>query len=188
MPEQHYTTGEVAKMVDHAPRTVTKWYDKGLLKGYKIPLSQDRRITRSSVVQFLRDNKMPVPEELCDQFHRVLLVCVSKRTLQGLTAALTKPTGFELHDAQNGFQAGRIAYTLRVDTVVIDFSMGRADAMAISSDMREADKPPRLVVGILGDDDAAKGLHGFDLLVHQGDAVAEIVGRAKAEAKKHRQE
>ena len=38
------TTGEVAKICNVAPRTVSKWFDSGALHGYRIPGSKDRRI------------------------------------------------------------------------------------------------------------------------------------------------
>ena len=37
------TTGEVARICKVAPRTVTKWFDSGQLRGYRIPGSKDRR-------------------------------------------------------------------------------------------------------------------------------------------------
>src|SRR4051812_28109101 len=36
------TTGEVAKICNVAPRTVSKWFDSGALHGYRIPGSKDR--------------------------------------------------------------------------------------------------------------------------------------------------
>ena len=41
-----FTTGQVAKICKVAPRTVSKWFDSGRLRGYRIPGSQDRRIPR----------------------------------------------------------------------------------------------------------------------------------------------
>ena len=35
-----FTTGQVAKICKVAPRTVSKWFDSGRLKGYRIPGSQ----------------------------------------------------------------------------------------------------------------------------------------------------
>jgi excisionase family DNA binding protein len=55
-----YTTGRVAKICNVAPRTVSKWFDSGRLKGYRIPGSQDRRIPRAQLVKFLRENGMPL--------------------------------------------------------------------------------------------------------------------------------
>jgi len=37
------TTGQVAQICNVAPRTVTKWFDSGRLKGYRIPGSKDRK-------------------------------------------------------------------------------------------------------------------------------------------------
>ena len=54
-----FTTGQVATICDVAPRTATRWIDKGLLKAYRIPGSQDRRVTRMSLVAFLIANDMP---------------------------------------------------------------------------------------------------------------------------------
>ena len=55
-----YTTGDIAAICKVAPRTVTKWFDRGLLSGYRIPGSRDRRITHASLMQFLKDNEFPL--------------------------------------------------------------------------------------------------------------------------------
>ena len=47
-----FTTGQVAKICKVAPRTVSKWFDSGRLKGYRIPGSQDRRIPREYLIKF----------------------------------------------------------------------------------------------------------------------------------------
>lgn len=57
-----YSTGQVAKLLGVAPRTVVKWYDSGQLKGYQLPSAGaritgalvDRRIYRDSVLAFAR--------------------------------------------------------------------------------------------------------------------------------------
>ena len=48
-----FTTGQVAKICKVAPRTVSKWFDSGRLRGYRIPGSQDRRIPREHLIKFL---------------------------------------------------------------------------------------------------------------------------------------
>ncbi|MHC4359324.1 MAG: helix-turn-helix domain-containing protein [Planctomycetota bacterium] len=53
------TTGDVAKICNVAPRTVSKWFDNGQLKGYRIPGSKDRRIPVSELVRFMKDNNIP---------------------------------------------------------------------------------------------------------------------------------
>ena len=51
-----FTTGQVAKICKVAPRTVSKWFDSGRLKGYRIPGSQDRRIPREYLIKFLKEH------------------------------------------------------------------------------------------------------------------------------------
>ena len=51
-----FTTGDVAKICQVAPRTVSKWFDSGKLGGYRIPGSNDRRIPRDRLLAFLVDN------------------------------------------------------------------------------------------------------------------------------------
>ena len=53
------TTGDVAKICNVAPRTVSKWFDKGQLKGYRIPGSKDRRIPVSELIRIMKVHNMP---------------------------------------------------------------------------------------------------------------------------------
>ena len=53
MAQQVFTTGQVAKICKVTPRTVSKWFDSGRLRGYRIPGSQDRRIPREALIHFL---------------------------------------------------------------------------------------------------------------------------------------
>jgi excisionase family DNA binding protein len=58
------TTGQVADYCGVASRTVSKWFDSGRLKGYRIPGSQDRRIPVKSLFKFLSDHNMPIGDDL----------------------------------------------------------------------------------------------------------------------------
>jgi len=62
-----FTTGQVAKICQVAPRTVSKWFDSGRLKGYRLPGSQDRRIPRAYLLKFLKEHGFPIPAELQEQ-------------------------------------------------------------------------------------------------------------------------
>lgn len=53
------TTGQVAKILRMAPRTVSRIFDEGSLKGYNIPGSRDRRILASSVRSLMKENGIP---------------------------------------------------------------------------------------------------------------------------------
>lgn len=66
VPQKVFSTGEAAKLCKVAPRTVSKWFDSGKLKGYKLPGSNDRRIPREQLIRFMKDNGMEMPVELQD--------------------------------------------------------------------------------------------------------------------------
>jgi len=53
------TTGEVARICNVAPRTVSKWFDSGQLRGYRIPGSKDRRIPLEQLVRFMKSHGIP---------------------------------------------------------------------------------------------------------------------------------
>ncbi|HUV40694.1 MAG TPA: helix-turn-helix domain-containing protein [Sedimentisphaerales bacterium] len=56
------TTGDVANICNVAPRTVSQWFDKGLLTGYRIPGSRDRRIPIAELAQFMAAHRIPIPK------------------------------------------------------------------------------------------------------------------------------
>jgi hypothetical protein len=57
-----FTTGKVAKICKVSPRTVSKWFDTDRLKGYRIPGSLDRRIPRKHLIQFMKENGIPLDD------------------------------------------------------------------------------------------------------------------------------
>lgn len=62
---QVLTTGSVAKLLQVAPRTVSQWCESGKLKSYKLPMlskHQHRRITMDSLLQFCREQGLPIQE------------------------------------------------------------------------------------------------------------------------------
>lgn len=54
------TTGQEAKICQVAPRTVTKWFDQGMLQGFQIPGSKDRRIPVANLREFMERHHMPL--------------------------------------------------------------------------------------------------------------------------------
>lgn len=54
-----FTTGQIAKICGVAPRTASMWIDKGLLKGWRIPGGQDRRVARADFLEFCARHSIP---------------------------------------------------------------------------------------------------------------------------------
>lgn len=65
-----YTTGKVASICKVSPRTVSKWIDSGLMRGYRVPPGRDRRVMGSALREFMLAHKMSelIPLELRQEF------------------------------------------------------------------------------------------------------------------------
>jgi excisionase family DNA binding protein len=57
---QVFTTGQVAKLCNVSARTVCNWANSGRLKAYRLPSSAQRRIEREHLIQFMKDNGLPL--------------------------------------------------------------------------------------------------------------------------------
>ena len=53
-----YTTGEVARLTQLSQQTIIRCFDKGLLKGHRVPGSRFRRVTHDALLEFMRDNDL----------------------------------------------------------------------------------------------------------------------------------
>lgn len=154
-----FTTGQVAKICKVAPRTVSKWFDSGRLRGYRIPGSQDRRIPREHLIRFLKDHGMPLGELENEAMGKVLLVGAEGPIRSGLHDLMSNDD-FKIEVAQSGFEAGIQAESLHPDCVVVDFAMGRNDALMIAQNLKKnPEYAETVLVGLLSDED---NVSGFD--------------------------
>ena len=60
--------GDVAKICNVAHRTVQKWFDSGLLCGYRLPGSKDRRMPIGDLISFMKANNIPMASPLITDF------------------------------------------------------------------------------------------------------------------------
>jgi len=129
------TTGEVAKLCNVAPRTVSKWFDTGQLKGYRIPGSKDRRIPVSELIGFMRAHGMPL-DGLDVGKPRVLLLDNDAETNGVLTRALAAAGEFEVTCVGTAFEAGLAAQEFCPAVMVVDVSLPDIQAEALCRDVR----------------------------------------------------
>ncbi len=102
------TTGDVAKICNVAPRTVSKWFDSGQLKGYRIPGSKDRRIPLSELVRFMKTHNMPVNTLPVGKI-RVLIVDSDNNAASALADTLRTRADYEVLTVCSNFETGVIA-------------------------------------------------------------------------------
>jgi excisionase family DNA binding protein len=148
-----FTTGQVAKICKVAPRTVSKWFDSGRLKGYRIPGSQDRRIPREYLIRFLKEHGMPMGDLEDEMLAKVLIVGENQGVVDSLRQRMTIDKGFKLVTAANGFEAGIQIESFHPDCLIVDFSIGRDAALPICRNLRRnTEYADTIIIALLPDD------------------------------------
>ena len=129
------TTGQVAKICNVAPRTVSKWFDSGQLKGYRIPGSKDRRIPLEQLLRFMKAHGMPL-NGLDAGTTRVLLVDSREEIRDIIAAELNKEDRFDVHVAECGFDAGIVAEQFRPHIIFFDLMLDDINVSKVCSIIR----------------------------------------------------
>lgn len=133
-PKDVLTTGEVAKLCNVAPRTVSKWFDTGKLRGYRIPGSKDRRIPLPQLIRFMRAHGIPL-NGLDTGVTRVLLVLSDRAEADLLADGLKRAADVEVLAAHSAFEAGILSDSLRPQVMLVDVDMpglgGRAGVRSV---------------------------------------------------------
>ena len=121
-PKDILTTGEVAKICNVAPRTVSKWFDSGQLKGYRIPGSKDRRIPLSNLIKFMKDHHIPL-DGVQSGRTRVLIVDSQSEIVDVLQQVLGEQANYEVFTAHSGFVAGIECEKARPHVMLLDMHL-----------------------------------------------------------------
>jgi excisionase family DNA binding protein len=129
-PNDVLTTGEVARICNVAPRTVSKWFDTGQLRGYRIPGSKDRRIPVQQLLRFMRAHGIPLGELDAGQT-RVLLIDDDTELLGLLQQALSRTGRYSVRTGSSAFEAGALAERFQPHVILVDTTLADIDARKV---------------------------------------------------------
>jgi excisionase family DNA binding protein len=129
------TTGDVARICNVAPRTVSKWFDSGQLKGYRIPGSKDRRIPLNELLRFMKENNMPSPSIPTGEI-RVLIVDSSENSAAEMAQALNARNNYEVQTVSSNFETGLVAQKFNPHVLLINLFADGIDAGEICKSIR----------------------------------------------------
>jgi len=130
------TTGEVAKICNVAPRTVSKWFDSGSLKGYRIPGSRDRRIPAAELMKFMKAHGIPL-EGMNSGRTRVLIIDGERDVVDTLEKILTEQTSYDIRTSTSAFSAGMECEKFKPHVLLLDLHLGSdVDARAFAENIR----------------------------------------------------
>ena len=173
------TTGQVAQICNVAPRTVTKWFDSGQLKGYRIPGSKDRRIPTNELVRFMKAHDIPTDELEIGQM-RILIIDTDWEYSERMADFFQEKKNYQVHTASNSFDAGLMAQKIIPHIIMINLMAQDIDAGQVCKYIRSN---PELaggkVIAIaenLGENETAALMgKGFDAVMTHPDYFDEAV-------------
>jgi excisionase family DNA binding protein len=129
------TTGQVAQICNVAPRTVTKWFDSGQLKGYRIPGSKDRRIPTNELIRFMKAHDIPTDELEIGQM-RILIIDTDWEYAERMAEAFKEKKNYQVHTASNSFDAGLLAQKVIPHIIMINLMAQDIDASQVCKYIR----------------------------------------------------
>lgn len=175
------TTGEVAKICNVASRTVSKWFDSGQLRGYRIPGSKDRRIPVSGLMKFMKSHGIPM-DGLMSGNTRVLIVDQDEDVVNTLQSILSEQTSYDVRSANCAFAAGVECERYRPHVMLLDLHLcdDAGGGKAISKFLRTHDDLQMLKViamsGKLTDGQVSHLTHqGFDAALRKPFSVRQVI-------------
>ena len=132
------TTGDVAKICHVAPRTVSKWFDNGQLRGYRIPGSKDRRIPVNELIRFMKTHNMPTSELAVGRI-RVLLADSNIKAATALADSLRSKAEYDVQIVRSNFETGSAIHKFTPHVLLINLMAEGIDAAAVCRGIREND-------------------------------------------------
>ena len=175
------TTGDVAKICHVAPRTVSKWFDNGQLRGYRIPGSKDRRIPVSELIRFMKVHNMPTSELAVGKI-RVLIADSNVKTASALAEILRSKADYEVQIVQSNFETGSVIQKFTPHVLLVSLLAEGIDAAAVCKGIRENEdlrtiKTIALVNQLSDSESTALLQKGFDGYVPYSADAVEVIKR-----------
>lgn len=161
-----------------APRTVSKWFDSGELKGYRVPGSKDRRIPVNDLIRFMRHHGMPLGA-LDSGKTRILIVDQDGERAESLVSSLARHESCEVEAAASAFGAGIAGSRFSPHVILVDVAvrgLRRSDLSTALPDVPDLGHVK--VVAMTSDPDSSSELEkqGFDACLVRPCGSREVMG------------
>jgi excisionase family DNA binding protein len=149
-----FTTFEAAKLCHVSPLSIINWVNAGRLPAFRTP-GGHRRIRRDDLARFMRENGIPLPEDLRDGSGRPRVLVVDDEAgireviAASLASRATQP--YEVMTAADGFEAGRLVATFRPDVVLLDLRMPGLDGFQVCRTIKaDPETSSTIVIALTG--------------------------------------
>lgn len=138
MKKEVLTTFEAADFCHTSYMSVKRWIWSGNLKAFKTP-GGHFRIRRSDLIDFMRKNEIPVPDDEFIARKRVLIVDDDDMVREGVANFLRmNSSDLEVATAGDGYDAGIMVSQFRPDIILLDLMMPRMDGFAVCDRLKKS--------------------------------------------------
>ena len=148
-----FTTFEAAKLCHVSPLSIINWVNAGRLPAFRTP-GGHRRIRREDLARFMRENGIPLPEELRDGSGRARVLVVDDEVgIRNVIAESLshRATPYDVMTAADGFEAGRLVATFRPDVVLLDLRMPGLDGFQVCRTIKgDSETASTVVIAMTG--------------------------------------
>lgn len=117
-----FTTGEAAEVCQVSQQTIIRCFDAGRIRGFRVPGSRFRRIPREALIQFMKDNEIPL-DRLASGKTRILIVDDDPEIVELFSDALKRDGRFEVRTAASGYDAGIATQEFSPDLIILDYML-----------------------------------------------------------------
>ena len=148
-----FTTFEAAKLCHVSPLSIINWVNAGRLPAFRTP-GGHRRVRREDLIRFMRENGIPLPDELKSGSGRTKVLVVDdeasiRDVLSEHLSNREKP--YEVMTAADGFEAGRLVATFQPDVVLLDLRMPGIDGYEVCRQLKaDPDTSATIVIAMTG--------------------------------------
>jgi PleD family two-component response regulator len=105
------------------------------------------------LIRFLKEHGMPLGDLEDEAMAKVLLVGQDQVLIENLKQKLPLDRSFKVAIAASGFEAGIQAESFHPDCIIVDFSIGRVEALQICQNLRRnPEYADTILIALLPDD------------------------------------
>ena len=110
--KQVFTTREAAELCTVSRQTIIRCFDRGELRGFRVPGSRFRRIPRPNLIRFMKARGIPTTELEGSQL-RFLVMPGAGPFATPLVEHLRRENRYEVRVADTEYEAGKLCEQLR---------------------------------------------------------------------------
>ncbi len=146
MNRKVFTTRQVGHICNVTFTTIIDWIEKGQLKAHKT-LGGHRRVLKKDLINFLKKNNFPIPEELeYEDLKKLLIVDDDPKILNSLSTVLKKKNDiFKIYTAVDGFEAGQKVVKYKPDIVLLDLKLPGIDGFRVCQLIKKHDNKIKII-------------------------------------------